>query len=259
MSAVNSKQIVKQVNWLIVVLTLLVFIGLIKLGLWQSARAVEKEQRLARIEALTSHQALNLAQILAMKDGSEEINDLPVTVTGDFDEQHILLLDNQVNKNSLGYRVLQLVSTEHGLLLVNLGWVAGSVNRDILPDIPPVMGQHQFNGHVRIIEKGIQLAEQNYQDSQWPMRVQQIELAKISQLFGQKLLPFVVYLDKKESIGFEKNWQPIVMPPEKHRGYAFQWFSLAITWMVLMISASWYFIRNKNNNKKEGYESGAVE
>lgn len=259
MSAINSKQIIKQVNWLIVVLTLLVFVGLIKLGLWQSARAIEKEQRLARIEALTRHQSLNVAQVLDMKESSEEINDLPVTISGDFDGEHIFLLDNQVNKKSLGYRVLQLVSTNHGLLLVNLGWVSGSVNRAVLPDITPVIGKHQFNGHIRIIEKGIQLAEHNYQKSQWPMRIQQIELAKISQLFGQKLLPFVVYLDKKESIGFEKNWQPIVMPPEKHRGYAFQWFSLAITWLVLMLSASWYFIRNKNNNKKEGYESGAVE
>jgi cytochrome oxidase assembly protein ShyY1 len=57
-------------------------------------------------------------------------------------------------------------------------------------------------------------------------------------------LPFVVYLDKTESVGYEKNWQPIVMPPEKHRAYAFQWFSLALAWILLMIWASIKFSRN---------------
>ena len=40
---------ISQLNWLMVLFTLLVFGGLIKLGLWQSDRAVEKEQRIATI------------------------------------------------------------------------------------------------------------------------------------------------------------------------------------------------------------------
>ena len=71
----------------------------------------------------------------------------------------------------------------------------------------------------------------------WPLRVQQIELDKFSLIINRTLLPFVVYVDKNAAIGFEKNWQPIVMPPEKHRAYAFQWFSLAIAWMLLMLWA----------------------
>ena len=80
----------------------------------------------------------------------------------------------------------------------------------------------------------------------WPLRVQQIELDKFSQLISKKLLPFVVYLDKNDPVGFKKNWQPIVMPPEKHRAYAFQWFSLAVAWLSLMVWAAIKMNRKEN-------------
>ena len=105
---------------------------------------------------------------------------------------------------------------------------------------------------MRIVDNAIVLSEAVYDKVSWPLRVQQIELDKFSSIINQKLLPFVVYLDKTEIIGFDKNWQPIVMPPEKHRAYAFQWFSLAIAWLLLMVYASIYWARydTKNNNKK---------
>jgi len=99
---------------------------------------------------------------------------------------------------------------------------------------------------------GIQLMAQNFAEKSWPIRIQQIEIDKFSTLINRPLLPFVIMLDKDQTIGYEKNWQPIVMPPEKHRAYAFQWFSLASAWLILMICASVYWARydDKNNNKK---------
>ena len=114
----------------------------------------------------------------------------------------------------------------------------GSINRKEIPNVQTITGKYKLSGHVRKIEKGIMLMEQILVKNEWPLRVQQIELDKFSTLISRQLLPFVVYLDKTESVGYEKNWQPIVMPPEKHRAYAFQWFSLAIAWMSLMIWAS---------------------
>ena len=87
--------------------------------------------------------------------------------------------------------------------------------------------------------------EHDFSQPQWPLRVQQVELDKFSAVIEQELLPFIVYVSKNESIGFKKNWQPIVMPPEKHRGYAFQWFSLAAAWLLLMCWAKF------GNNKKK--------
>ena len=83
------------------------------------------------------------------------------------------------------------------------------------------------------------LKAQDFTQPNWPLRIQQIELDKfsalISPLIDKPLLPFVIYVDQKETLGYKKNWHPMVMPAEKHFGYAFQWAALAIAWLILMI------------------------
>jgi surfeit locus 1 family protein len=238
MNSVTLQHKLKQLNWPMVIFTMLVFSSLIKLGFWQIDRALEKEQRQQRISDLSQRQALSLSQVLALDGLQDGINDLPIQLTGNFVSDKVFLLDNQPNKGRLGYRVYQIIESNENAILVNLGWVQGSIDRNILPEVIPISGQHTINGNVREVEVGIQLQVQNLTNPSWPLRVQQIELDKFSQLIDKKLLPFVVYLDKKETIGFKKNWQPIVMPPEKHRAYAFQWFSLALAWISLMIWAA---------------------
>lgn len=231
--------------------TLLVLAALLNLGFWQSDRAQEKEARLQNIQHYAQTSPLALGEVLAEleQNGLHTINDYPIQIQGTFVPDILFFLDNQVEKGRLGYRVFQVFTQGKYALLVNLGWVAGSINRDILPEISPIEGRYTLKGNVRVIEKGIQLQEQNFSQVSWPLRVQQIELVKFSQIISQELLPFVVYLDKKETIGYKKNWQPIVMPPEKHRAYAFQWFALAFAWMVLM-TVAWVKVTHKNNNKK---------
>lgn len=228
----------KQLNWLIVVFTLLVFSLLIKLAFWQSDRALEKEQRQQRINELSHQQALPIESVLLLRNLPDGINDLPVLLDGSFDNKIVFLHDNQTSNGRLGYRVLQVFYHGEHAVLVNLGWVQGSINRQELPDISTITGEYKLTGNVREIEVGIQLAEQNFSIESWPLRIQQIEIDKFSALINQKLLPFVVYLDKDETVGYKKNWKPIVMPPEKHRAYAFQWFSLAIAWISLMVWAA---------------------
>ena len=217
---------------------MLVFFALVKLGFWQSSRALEKEQRLARIEQLKSQEPLSLRQVNLLAE-KEDINDMPTLVEGVFDKQTVFLLDNQVNKGRLGYRVYQVLVAEGGTVLVNLGWVKGSIHRQNLPKISSLSGKHLIRGHVRLTEVGMQLQKQVFSD---------VELDKLSILIDRQLLPFIIYLDRNEKIGFEKNWQPIVMPPEKHRAYAFQWISLAIVWVVLMVWAK--LTVNKIGKKK---------
>ena len=224
--------------------TLLVLALLINLGLWQNDRALEKEQRLARIEQLSNKNALTLAQVL--EQSPDEINDLPIRLNGEFVDEKQFLLDNQTNSGQLGYRVYQVLEVDDKAILVNLGSVLGSISRQELPDIKPIVGSYQLKGHVRLIEAGILLMEQKFNKNQWPLRVQQIELEKFSQVIDVQLLPFVVYLDKTDKVGYKKNWQPIVMPPEKHRAYAFQWFSLGVAWLMLMIGALIKFSKNEN-------------
>ncbi|MFT5520252.1 MAG: surfeit locus 1 family protein, partial [Enterobacterales bacterium] len=74
-----------RLPWLI--FTLVIFAGLIQLGLWQSSRALEKEQRLERIVNLKEQNSLSLPKVLALQKLNTQANytnDFPVTVDGTF-------------------------------------------------------------------------------------------------------------------------------------------------------------------------------
>lgn len=235
-----------RLPWLI--FTLLVFSSLVKLGLWQSDRAIEKETRLNNIAQLSQTEAMSLPEILKLP--LNEINDYPIQLNGAFESDVLFLLDNQTNKGQLGYRVYQIFTGDEHSVLVNLGWVLGSINRAEIPDIKPIAGTFKINGHIRLQDKGILLMEQNFTDISWPLRIQQIEIDKLSAIVNKELLPFIVYVNEDEELGYKKNWQPIVMPPEKHQAYAFQWFSLAIAWLILMLWASIKFNRTDHDSNE---------
>ncbi|WP_068547243.1 SURF1 family protein [Thalassotalea crassostreae] len=249
----NTTEFLKswRLSW--VVFTLLVFFALIKLCLWQYQRGVEKQHRLERIESINNGDANPLADTLQNFE-TTQLNDIAVIIDGDFDNRFQFLLDNQTNNGKLGYKVFQVffdsLSKKH--LLVNLGWIEGSIDRNFIPTLKTFSGRQKLRGNIRFIEQGVVLTEQVLSNESWPMRLQQIEPEKISQLINIDLLPFAVYLDTKEDVGYKKNWQPVVMPPEKHQGYALQWLTLAIAWLSLML---WASIKNyktnlyKNNNR----------
>ncbi|MBU2892025.1 SURF1 family protein [Colwellia sp. D2M02] len=229
--------------WLI--FTLVVFSILVRLSIWQYDRGQQKEQRLMRITQLSQNDPLSLTQLLALP-ASENLNDYPVSITGTFDNHVLFLLDNQVESGTLGYRVLQLLRSENVSALINLGWVKGSINRQELPDIQAITGQYQFTGHVRLVETGIMLQAQHFAEASWPLRIQQIELNKFSTLLNEPILPFVIYVDAQEKLGYLKNWQAVVMPPAKHFGYSVQWAGLAVTWLLLML---WLKFSRTNHTK----------
>ena len=63
--------------------------------------------------------------------------------------------------------------------------------------------------------------------SRFPARIQQISISTASELLSLNLLPYVVVLTAKNDL-FVRRYNSVVMPPEKHLGYAIQWFGLAI-------------------------------
>jgi surfeit locus 1 family protein len=234
--------------------TIAVLAGLINLSMWQYDRGQQKEQRLARIEQLSLQAPLSLPKLVSLAN-TENLNDYPVVINGTFDNEVLFLLDNQVEKSVLGYRILQLIRTPKHAVLVNLGWIKGSINRSEIPNITPLTGHHKFTGHVRLVETGIMLQAQDLTQASWPLRVQQIELNKFSTLLKESLLPFVVYVNVDEKLGYKKNWQPVVMPPAKHFGYSVQWAALALAWLILMLWLKFSSYYNKNSPKKDHHQN----
>ena len=244
-----------KINGFVFLFSLLVFTLLIKLGFWQLDRATEKDLRLQKMEHYQQQASLDLNDFLSLlpqekpqQAGSETYNDLPVSLQGTFNNKQTFLLDNQVYKGRLGYRVLKVFQDEisNSSVLVNLGWIPGGIDRSYIPEVEAIKGSLAFSGKIRVLEPSIVLVDEALKTDTWPQRIQSVDIDKISMVVNQALLPFMVYVDNDESLGYIKEWVPIVMSPEKHRGYAFQWFTLALAWLVLMLSAAYKAAKTQN-------------
>lgn len=218
--------------------TVMVFTLLMNLGFWQLRRAEFKEHMVERLESRNQQTSRDLSS-LSPSDMSADMTDYPLHVTGHYLNDLSLLLDNRPYHGQPGYEVLTAFLTEGKILLVNRGWIAQGPDRRIPPDIPPVEGEVTLHGNAHTPNPNFfVLKEDDYSLVKWPFLIQKIDLEKSGQLFDYPVIPFVLRLAPEESSQFVREWHSHFMGPEKHYGYAVQWFSLAAALLVI------YFVVN---------------
>lgn len=200
-------------------------ICMVLLGFWQLDRMHQKEQRLASIAQKSDRGAISLE---ALNPQQEDIRDYQVGFNGRAESSQILFLDNQVQSGKVGYEVLVPVESADGTVLVNFGWVAAPSLRSELPEVDLSAGFQHYHGRVSIPGHNPVVRETLPFDAAFPVVIQAVDLAFISRLTGKSLQPYVVELTAPEQSEFIRDWQPVVMPPEKHFAYAIQWFGLAL-------------------------------
>lgn len=216
------------VGWTLAVLAIASFAGL---GTWQSRRAVEKQAMLdAAAHVLEARDPVPLA---AAADGARRRDYDWSSGTGQFDPRGPLWLDNQQRDGRAGVRAYRVFVPDQGEpLLVDLGWLplpghrtmpaierpAGSVVVRGLLTLPPSTGLALGEGIMR-------------QGDGWLLT--RVDTSRISAVLGLSppLAPRVLRLDPALRIGYGRDLQLLAntLPPDKHRGYALQWFALALT------------------------------
>lgn len=210
----------KLLPWLLTAISVSAMCGL---GFWQLERMIQKQQRLASIAQKQSNGSVSLLTALAQPDP----RDINVTFDGEPDTAHLVFLDNQIQDKRVGYDVIVPVSTNAGWVLVNYGWVSAPDMQRSLPAIQLQNGVTSFKGIVSVPGKNPLISETNTQSSIFPALVQQVDFSDLSERLNRKLLPYVIQLTT-EDVAFVRDFRPVVMSPEKHLGYAVQWFGLAI-------------------------------
>ncbi|MFT5064332.1 MAG: surfeit locus 1 family protein [Gammaproteobacteria bacterium] len=203
-----------------------------RLGVWQLDRAEHKH---LVAESLAKSDSFPPLSALAENDAA--IPYYSVSLSGRFDTQKQILLDNQVLAGVAGYEVISALQIDNGLLyLINRGWLAGrpgdlpawETPSDIVT-LKGVIAPHAAAG-MRMGEAVVATADN---PSGWPKVVNYPSLEELESLFKQPVAPYTLWLDANEPHGFERDWQPQALTIEKHLGYAFQWFALALTVLVV--------------------------
>lgn len=217
--------------------TLVTFVAVVimfALGFWQLQRGAEKTQRLSNMQQAAESNALGLLQANNM---GEQALDMTVSLQGTVDTQHYFLVDNKIQQGQVGYEVLSVVNTEQGNVLVNFGWLAAPRLRSELPAVQLPTVPQNLRGMLAIPKRNSLISETAAFDSQWPKVLQQADHVIMTQHYRQPILPFVILLDEEQDSGYIRNWQAVVMPPEKHLAYAIQWFLLGAAALIIFIVA----------------------
>ena len=133
-----------QPNKKLLVLSLCLFPLLVVLGFWQLDRADEKQRIL---DQYNTNQQAPPAMVSDLM-GDSNLQYRSAWLVGELDSQRRLILDNRVKNGRPGYEILEALSIV-GLgqkVLVNRGWVPASLDRNQLPEIPPLLGSNQLRG-----------------------------------------------------------------------------------------------------------------
>jgi cytochrome oxidase assembly protein ShyY1 len=239
---------IKLLSRLPVIATLVTFIAVVimfALGMWQLQRAEEKSLRLLSIQKASLTEQINLQQALV------DINnmlDMPISFNAKADVNRIFMLDNKIHNGRVGYQVLLPLKTSSGLLLANLGWLPGTMSRDVLPSVTLDDKKMFYSGIVNFPTDNAMVTETAVLDDNWPKVVQQIDFEVIEAMYKAPFLPFVVQLNEDPDSSFVRNWKPVVMAPEKHIAYGVQWFLLAFAAIVVFVIAQRKkFLRNDSD------------
>jgi cytochrome oxidase assembly protein ShyY1 len=207
------------------------------LGFWQLRRAADKERLLAAYAGAAGQATLDLGQARqSPADGPYP----HVRVRGRFDPVHTYWLDDQVRNGRQGrfaFAVFEPAGSSPGLL-VNRGFVVHGGETGI-PELPD--GEVELSGlYAPPPGTGLRLGGNPLPHSaQWPKLTIYIDTQEIAQDAGQPLDERILLLDAAADSGFEREWTPQILPPERHRGYAFQWFCFSIVSIVIFIVLHW--------------------
>lgn len=223
-----------QLDWKSVLAMVLALPILLSLGNWQLNRAAEKRELLAEAETRRLQPAVNLLSLRSYP------NYQPIWVEGEFDSRRYWLLDNRIFQGRFGYEIIALLKLSGGgELLVNRGWVAGSHDRAVLPKVEFPAGKVKLSGELyRGVGKNFSV-DQQLSEMAWPRRQQWLELDSLQDEFPH-LLPTVLRLDADQPLAFQIQPVGVNISPEKHIGYAVQWFGMAGVFGVFFI------LRNSN-------------
>jgi len=212
---------------------LVVAVG-VSLGNWQLRRAEQKlalqEQMLMRAEFAPVN-----SNALTPEQTPEEFR--RVMAKGEFIASWAVYLDNRPYQGRAGFYLLmpfKLAGSEQSVLVMRGWFPRDAINREHIPTITVPEGVTHLEGRVRASTgKVMQLGEAAaLQPGSIAQNVDVEEFARASKL---SLQTFIIEQTNDAADGLVRDWPIPSVGIDKHKGYAFQWYSLALVAAVFFL------------------------
>ncbi len=209
--------------------------ALMGLAFWQLDRAEEKTD----IRDLHASRADSPPIFIgATIESPQELEYHRIRATGMWDARYEILLDNRVRNGRPGFHVITplVFRGEQSAVLVNRGWIPGTADRSQLPIIDPLSGEATVSGMAIVPPEDPFVLKDPppINPGEWPRIWQNLDIERFSNAAPYRLQEVVIMMDDEHSDGFERQWPP----PDsswiaRHKAYAFQWFALSATLLVI--------------------------
>lgn len=227
-------------SWLPLVVGAVLVAQFAGLGLWQVGRG------LAKIE--TRDAFAEQGGYANYYDGADVSAYDRIEAGGRFLGSRQILLDNIIVDGRYGYYVLTPLELDDDepLLLVNRGWIEKTAQQ---PD-PALLAERieldgsraRVRGRAGSLPRALRMGEPFEGATGWPLVGVYPTAEDIEAVLDRAVQPHVLLLDADEPAGFVRRWLPADFGPDRHFGYAFQWFAMGIALTALL---AWHY-RKRN-------------
>lgn len=214
------------------------------LGFWQLDRAEQKRHLLAQSQKLADLPEHLFERTNGMS-ATEAVDAFrPFRLRGQYRPFNVLL-DNRTRDGKVGYEVLTPFAHADGhVYWVNRGWVQAGRYRTDLPALDAPMSEMEISGHFYLPAgahhaAGVETLADNrvirVQALDWPLLSEHARLTA-----GTDSVSNVEFRlrDDAQPGALKTGWPVVAMSPEKHTGYAVQWFGLSLALLLLSIGAT---------------------
>lgn len=209
-------------------------------------RASTKEAIEHKLNARQVAAPLNLT---AAAPDVDEVEFRKVKVTGEFVSTWPIYLDNRPHKGAAGlYLVMPLkIAGTNQYVLVMRGWLPRNpADRNQLPAVPTPPANLTIEGVVR--RNAGQLLQLGEPQALRPGAiVQNLDIGGFEEASRLDLQPIIIEQTNEVSDGLVRDWPRPSAGADKHLGYAFQWYGLAVTALLFFVATG-----IKRGNKAAG-------
>lgn len=196
-------------------------------GNWQLDRANQKLEMQAKLAEALNRPPIDVGQSLL---AAKEVEFLHARARGVWLPERTVLVDNKVRGGVAGYHVVTPLKPNGSslCLLVQRGWIRGLPDRRE-PEINTPVGEVEVFGEFRSPSSRVfELARSAPQGRVW----QNLTLDRFREATGLPLQPVLLLQTSDANDGLTRDWDRPDLGIDKHRGYAFQWFGLAVATAV---------------------------
>ena len=218
---------------------------LVSLGFWQLSRGAEKTALLATYAERRAADPMASSELLHSADPAFR----RVHLYGQFDGAHSLLLDNRQRNGKVGIELLQPFQDRASgqWLLVNRGWLPWP-DRRVTPQFVTPTDAVNLDAWVYVAPGATFQLHADPASSTWPQTITAVEPAKLWKTLERDGFAYELRAEP-DPASYEADWPVVAMGPEKHVGYAVQWFALATALVLLYLYFGWH----QNKEKRHGH------